>query len=162
MSDPKSCPVCGSSESGLDEHHWQYEPECTVKICRQCHTRVHQGQWSQYGKQIIGWQAQEKLAEAWRKEYRVEFKSWHDIALANLVFAYLQLEATNGEQLEPPGQELSVLATDLGQRVHLPSELENRFEAIVRFVDKYVRQRNKGVEHIQATIKASSELLNES
>jgi len=34
------CPVCGDVKD-LEPHHWSYEPEITIDICRDCHKFIH-------------------------------------------------------------------------------------------------------------------------
>lgn len=38
------CPLCLTlSPSNIDFHHWEYENETGVYICRECHNRIHDG-----------------------------------------------------------------------------------------------------------------------
>ena len=36
------CPLCRQG-SKLDFHHWDYETDIGVKICRECHEHIHDG-----------------------------------------------------------------------------------------------------------------------
>lgn len=39
-----TCPLCGEEKTGLDFHHWVYEPEeIGCYLCRDCHTTIHKG-----------------------------------------------------------------------------------------------------------------------
>jgi len=37
----RSCPLCGEKSDSLDTHHWEYDPEITVQLCRSCHDHIH-------------------------------------------------------------------------------------------------------------------------
>lgn len=44
---PASCPLCNSTTTGLDFHHWRYgDNEQGCYLCRDCHDAVHEGQAS--------------------------------------------------------------------------------------------------------------------
>lgn len=55
------CPCCDEF-TDLDQHHWSYKPEVTVRLCRDCHDYVHAGQYVE--EQGENWQQQclERLA----------------------------------------------------------------------------------------------------
>jgi len=41
---PDACPLCGTEQTGLDFHHWQYgEDEQGCYLCRDCHDDIHDG-----------------------------------------------------------------------------------------------------------------------
>lgn len=41
---PEKCPLCGEKQTGLDFHHWAYEPEeIGCYLCRDCHGTIHEG-----------------------------------------------------------------------------------------------------------------------
>lgn len=40
----RECPLCGipaADHEELDYHHWSYDPEIGVSLCRDCHTTIH-------------------------------------------------------------------------------------------------------------------------
>jgi len=37
-----TCPICLET-GGLDFHHWDYERDIGIHICRECHTHIHDG-----------------------------------------------------------------------------------------------------------------------
>jgi len=55
----KICSLCGhnSIERALDRHHVCYDPEIIIRICRKCHSKIHQ-----------------KELQKWRKELKKQFK----------------------------------------------------------------------------------------
>jgi len=60
------CPAC-QTEKPLQTHHWIYEPERTVELCRACHMSIHRNM------------TVEEQAKA------TEMDNWKDDALAELV-----------------------------------------------------------------------------
>jgi hypothetical protein len=68
----KQCPLCRRHCDQLEFHHWSYDPEIGVSICRDCHNHIHGGE---KGRVSI----QENRAEYYG------FDGWHDYALMNLI-----------------------------------------------------------------------------
>ena len=66
------CPLCRNVVKSLEFHHWDYDHEIGVEICRDCHNFIHEGP---DGRVSI----QQNRAEYYGLE------SWHDRALPQLV-----------------------------------------------------------------------------
>jgi len=64
-----TCPLCLASQPlNIDFHHWEYENDTGVYICRDCHNRIHDGK-----------RASEQSRE------QPGHKTWHVAAASNLV-----------------------------------------------------------------------------
>jgi len=85
-----SCPICGDDVK-LDFHHWDYDEDIGIEICRDCHNEIHDGlhQSHQENKARAhgydGWlhRAVDNLVEldiAYTRpvEYDVGVRSWDD------------------------------------------------------------------------------------
>jgi hypothetical protein len=71
-----ACPLCGVSED-LDYHHWDYERNIGVCLCRECHNYIHGGD---HGRVSI-------------QQNRVEYYGgdhWHETAITQLIVRDLE------------------------------------------------------------------------
>jgi len=58
-----SCPVCGVADDGttrFDFHHWDYEDDVGVQLCRDCHNHAHGGQRISDRPEQDGWREEAK------------------------------------------------------------------------------------------------------
>jgi len=58
-----SCPVCGVADDGttrFDFHHWDYEDDIGVQLCRDCHNHAHGGQRISDLPEQDGWREEAK------------------------------------------------------------------------------------------------------
>lgn len=38
----QQCPLCTATDCELDFHHWKYDPDVGVALCRECHETIHE------------------------------------------------------------------------------------------------------------------------
>lgn len=88
------CPLCRDEVSSLEFHHWDYENDVGVEICRPCHEAIHGGADGRVSIQQN------------RAEYH-GMGGWHDYALMNLIERDLEYLSLTGwdfpcEPIETP------------------------------------------------------------
>lgn len=68
-----SCPVCGALDPEFDFHHWDYENDTGVCLCRDCHDYIHDGKTATEQSRQTGqdWrvQARERLVRLHEKHH---------------------------------------------------------------------------------------------
>lgn len=89
----RRCPLCrtaASSYEDLDYHHWSYDPDIGVALCRDCHTTIHRDQ-----------RAREQAALS-------STGDWRDVALAELVRQHRRHRSVNNPAMAAGFEEIAV------------------------------------------------------
>lgn len=87
LSEMSQCSLCENSRD-LEFHHWDYEDDVGVELCRECHNYIHGGDEGRVSIQ----------------QNRVEYRGgnhWHELALRQLITRDLKCGGIRDAGIEP-------------------------------------------------------------
>lgn len=112
------CPLCRRTVDALEFHHWDYDHDVGIELCRKCHNAVHGGE---DGRVAI----QQNRAEYYGVDH------WHVAAIGNLVERDISYLAES-EFLIDENTDFDEYWSRLRDRYNLPPEDQIRALEMVK------------------------------
>lgn len=82
-----ACPLCDTS-TDLEYHHWDYDKNIGIHLCRECHNCIHEGN---HGRVSI----QQNKAEYYGGDH------WHERAVTQLIIRDLEFDGVRKTGITP-------------------------------------------------------------